>query len=132
MSTSSSNAVSDKQVSYGTRMTYILGFVLSLALTLAGYLLVKSHIANHHLSPSDTFMTAVLPLLAIIQLFAQLIFFLHLDKESKPRWNLLVLSFAALIVLVIVVGSLWIMYHLNYNMTPQQQNDYLLKQDGGI
>ena len=120
------------QVSFGTNATYFIGFLLSMVLTIVGYLLVRKHIANHHLYPSDTFLTVALPLLAVVQLFAQLVFFLHLDRESKPRWNLLVLGFAVIVVLIILIGSLWIMNHLDYNMSPKQQNDYLLKQDGGI
>ena len=77
-------------------------------------------------------MVAALAVLAITQLLVQLVFFLHIDKERKPRWNLAVLLFAALIVFIIVGGSLWIMYHLNYNMSPQQMNQYMLQQDGGI
>lgn len=118
--------------SYGTTLTYVSGFVLSLALTMCAYLLVKRHVANHHISPTDTFMVIGLSILALTQLVAQLVFFLHLDTESKPRWNLVVLGFAVVIVVIVVAGSLWIMYHLNYNMTPRQQSNYLLHQDGGV
>ncbi len=121
-----------QEANYGSALTYVSGFVLSLALTICAYLLVKRHIANHHVSPTDTFMVIALSLLALTQLVTQLVFFLHLDNESKPRWNLVVLGFAVIIVVIIVAGSLWIMYHLNYNMTPQQQSNYLLHQDGGV
>ncbi|HEX5447609.1 MAG TPA: cytochrome o ubiquinol oxidase subunit IV [Candidatus Saccharimonadales bacterium] len=121
-----------KRQNHGSIWSYISGFGLSLILTMEAYLLTKHHVASHHLTPSDTAMRAVLPILAVIQLLVQLVFFLHMDKESKPRWNLVALFFAFITVLIIVGGSLWIMYHLNYNMTPQQMNNYLLNQDGGI
>lgn len=118
--------------SFGNTFTYVSGFVLSLALTLCAYLLVRRHIANHHVSPTDTFMVIALSILALTQLVAQLVFFLHLDNKSTPRWNLVVLGFALIVVVIIAAGSLWIMYHLNYNMTPQQQSHYLLQQNGGL
>lgn len=123
---------SKPDASYGSVFTYTSGFVLSLALTLCAFWLVRLHVSHHHISPTDKFMVIALASLALTQLLAQLIFFLHLDRESKPRWNLVVLGFAVIIVVIIVAGSLWIMYHLNYNMTPQQQSNYLLHQDGGV
>lgn len=126
------DSIKGERVGFGSRASYIKGFVLSLALTLLAYLLVHTHLAHHHQFPPDAFMGIALPVLAVIQLIVQLVFFLHVHKESKPRWNLVVMLFAALVVLIIVIGSLWIMYHLNYNMTPQQQNYYLLQQDGGL
>lgn len=117
---------------FGSIWTYVSGFILSLSLTLSAYFLVRHHLSTHHLYPSDKFMLAALAVLAITQLIVQLVFFLHIDKERKPRWNLAVLLFAALIVFIIVGGSLWIMYHLNYNMSPQQMNQYMTQQDGGL
>ncbi|HVS78892.1 MAG TPA: cytochrome o ubiquinol oxidase subunit IV [Candidatus Saccharimonadales bacterium] len=117
---------------FGSIWSYVIGFGLSLALTGLAYLSVRHHLATHHTFPTDTAMLVILSTLAISQLIVQLVFFLHLDKESKPRWNLMVLGFAVMVVVIIVAGSLWIMYHLNYNMTPQQMNNYLQQQDGGI
>ena len=66
----------------------------------------------------------------------QLVFFLHLDEESGPRYKLAAFGFMALILLIVVVGSLWIMQHLNYNMThmsPQDKNDYMtIQKDKGF
>jgi cytochrome o ubiquinol oxidase operon protein cyoD len=35
--------------------------------------------------------------------------------------NLMALAFGLLIVLLVVLGSLWIMSHLNHNMVPMEQ-----------
>lgn len=127
-----SKITKDKNSSWGNELTYFCGFVLSLGLTMTTYLLVKKHLSTHHLYPSDKFMLVSLIFLAIIQLFVQLIFFLHLDRERKPRWNLQVMFFMLMILLIIVVGSLWIMANLNYRMadSPQQVKQYLNSQDG--
>jgi cytochrome o ubiquinol oxidase operon protein cyoD len=132
-----------KSVSTGSYLSYIIGFVLSLALTLTAFALVKHHLDTHHLSPSDNYMLAALAGLAITQLFVQLIFFLHLDRESKPWWNNTALAFAAIVVVILVGGSIWIMANLNYHhgphnvthtghtlATPQQTTQYIIQDEG--
>lgn len=115
----------------GTVWTYIVGFGLSLALTMTAYLAVRHHIGTHHVFPTDNVMIAILASLAIAQLFAQLVFFLHLNRESRPRWNLLVFMFMALVLVIIVGGSLWIMNNLNYSLTSKQASQYLKDQESG-
>ena len=44
--------------------------------------------------------------------------YLHLGLESKPRWNLMMFLFMVLLIFVLVGGSMWIMYNLNYNVMP--------------
>jgi cytochrome o ubiquinol oxidase operon protein cyoD len=129
--------------SAGTGLTYISGYLLSLTLTLIAFALVRRHINSHHLSPSDTFMLAALAGLALIQLFVQLTFFLHLDRESKPWWNNTALAFAVVVVFILVGGSIWIMTNLNYHHGPQnvthtghvlhgpaQTNQYIIQDEG--
>lgn len=121
-----------EEASPGSIRAYITGFILSITLTSLAFFLVHTHLRNNHVFPTDKVMVICLSILAVTQLLVQLVFFLHLDKESRPRWNLTVLLFAVTVVIIIVAGSLWIMYHLNYNMSPQQMNNYMLQQDGGI
>jgi cytochrome o ubiquinol oxidase operon protein cyoD len=96
--------------SHGTYKSYIIGFVLSLVLTFASYFAVtlgvfegnKTHI--------------IIALLALAQFFVQLVFFLHLNSEEGPRWNLVSFIFTLIITIILVIGSLWVMYHMNYHM----------------
>ena len=111
---------------------YVSGFVLSLLFTLTAFGLVEAHVHSGHTVFSHPFLIGTTAVLALAQFCAQLYFFLHLGRETKPRWKLLVLGFMILVVLIIVVGSIWIMYNLNYRMTPQQMNTYMLNQNGGI
>jgi heme/copper-type cytochrome/quinol oxidase subunit 4 len=88
-------------------------------------------------------MLVALAVLALTQLFVQLTFFLHLDRESKPWWNNIVLAFAVTCVFIIVGGSIWIMSNLNYHHGPQdvthtghvlqnpsQTNRYIIQDEG--
>jgi cytochrome o ubiquinol oxidase operon protein cyoD len=110
---------------------YIIGFASSIALTVSAYYFVQLHLSSGHRTPSDHILPALLACLAVIQLVVQLRFFLHVGQEPKPRWKLVALISAIIVVLTLVLGSIWIMDNLNYNMrTPQQTNTYLQSQDG--
>lgn len=111
---------------------YINGFVLSILFTLVAFGLVEYHIHSGHTVFSHPFLIGATVVLALAQFFAQMYFFLHLGRETKPRWKLLVLCFMILVVFIVVAGSIWIMYNLNYHMTPQQINTYMLNQNGGV
>src|SRR6266567_1195143 len=104
--------------------SYITGFILSFALTVTAYILVANHLL------SGWMIVAVILTLALVQLVVQLFFFLHLGQEAKPRWNLIFFLSTVSIILIIVIGSLWIMKNLNYNMTPADMNTYIFKNEG--
>lgn len=91
----------------GNVKSYTIGFILSILLTLAAYLSVERRILQ---GPMLTFWII---LLGIGQTWVQLRLFLHLGEEAWPKWNLLSFLFMALVVLIIVGGSVWIMTHLN-------------------
>ena len=103
---------------------YTIGFVLSVVLTLLAYGAVVNHWA------AGWVLVALIIGLAIVQLVIQLVFFLHLGNETKPRWNLLTFLFMMMVLLIIVVGSLWIMNNLNYNMmmSPEEMDTYMMQQ----
>ncbi len=109
-----------------TLKSYIIGFVLSLILTLFAYFTVEEK-----LLVSDTLVYTICSA-AFIQALVQLYFFLHLGQESKPHWNMLIFFFMAMILAIVVVGSLWIMHHLNYNMTPTIDVENFLRQQRGL
>ena len=56
--------------------------------------------------------------LAITQMGIHLVFFLHITTGPDNTNNVLALAFGILTVLLVVVGSLWIMADLNGNMMP--------------
>jgi cytochrome o ubiquinol oxidase subunit IV len=110
---------------HSTLRSYITGFILSIVFTLLAYFAVVSHLV------SGGVLIVIIIGFAIVQLMVQLIFFLHIGQESKPRWNLTFFLSTASIVLLIVVASLWIMNHLNYNMmSPASMDQQILKGEG--
>jgi cytochrome o ubiquinol oxidase subunit IV len=59
-----------------------------------------------------------LVVLAIAQMGVHLVFFLHITTGPDNTNNILALAFGLLIVILVVMGSLWIMANLNDNMMP--------------
>jgi len=46
----------------------------------------------------------------------QLVYFLHMDRSSEQRWNVLTFIFTIKVLAIILVGSLWVMHNMNANM----------------
>lgn len=124
MSEQTRATVAHHDPSRGTLASYVTGYIFSVYLTVTAYLLVYNHLLRH------TLLTIVIVGLALIQFLVQMVFFLHLGRETKPRWKLVVMLFMITIVLILVIGSLWIMSNLNYRMTPEQMNTYMQNQQG--
>lgn len=99
-----------------TLYSYILGFVLSVVLTLIAFGVVEQHLITQHVVPPHKIIVPILVTLALIQLLVQLVCFLHLGKKENSGWNIMTFVFALFIVVTFVGGSLWIMNHLNHSM----------------
>lgn len=111
-------------------LSYLIGFLLSIVLTIAAYLLVVNEGLRDKIAPAA--VVIILSLLASAQLIVQLLFFLHLGDESKPRWRLMSFIFAFTILGIIVFGSLWIMFDMNSRMmmSPTDMINYMNRQSG--
>ncbi|MES2136170.1 MAG: cytochrome o ubiquinol oxidase subunit IV [Pseudomonadota bacterium] len=59
-----------------------------------------------------------LVVLAIAQMGVHLVFFLHITSGPDNTNNVLALAFGVLIVFLVMVGTIWIMAHMNANMAP--------------
>jgi cytochrome o ubiquinol oxidase operon protein cyoD len=92
---------------------YLIGFGLSVILTAIPFGLVMSGVLE-----SKTATAFAITLLAVVQIVVHMVYFLHLDPRSEGGWNLMALIFTAVILIIALTGSLWIMYHLQQNMAP--------------
>ncbi len=114
----------NNQPTHGSVVSYTAGFIISLLLTAIPYFIVVNKLLTGWI------LDVAIAELAMVQLVVQLVFFLHLGQETKPRWNLLMFVSAVSIIFILVTGSIWIMNHLNYNMSPKQMNEYLIHDEG--
>lgn len=108
--------------------SYVVGFILSLVFTFIPYYLVVEKVF------AGSALLVTIFGFAILQMIIQIVFFLHLGREKGPRWQLAFFVSTVGIILVVVAGSLWIMNHLHYNMTPVTPADASKKlvEDEGI
>jgi cytochrome o ubiquinol oxidase operon protein cyoD len=92
-----------------------LGLGFSIVLTVAAFYLAGSTLIYGPVIP------VALIVLAIAQMGVHLVFFLHITTGPDNTNNVLALAFGILVVFLIVVGSIWIMDHLNQNIMPMEQ-----------
>lgn len=105
---------------------YTVGFLASLLLTMTSFLIVT----EEWLTGASLTMAALLAL-ASVQLVVQLVCFLHLGADKDPFSRTGTFLFAVGTLLIIIVGSLWIMNNLDYrmHMSPESMEDYMLEQN---
>ena len=96
--------------SRGSAKSYALGFCLSLVLTAISFASVMTGAL-----PRSTVLPMILAM-AVLQIVVQLVCFLHMNTTSESGWNVLALAFTAVITMILVFGSVWIMQHLDHNM----------------
>lgn len=90
---------------------YIAGLIGCVLLTIISFWAVIST----HFSKSEIFL--IIFFSAIIQFLVQVICFLRLNTQTEQaKINVMSILFTIVILITIVSGSLWIMWHLNYNM----------------
>jgi cytochrome o ubiquinol oxidase subunit IV len=92
---------------------YAIGFGLSVLLTAVPFWLVMGQVLA---SPAVT--AAVILALAAVQVVVHMVYFLHMNAKVEQGWSLLALIFTAVLVVIMLSGSIWVMHHLNTNMMP--------------
>ncbi|KQM84809.1 hypothetical protein ASE70_04450 [Sphingomonas sp. Leaf22] len=103
---------------HGSRREYVIGFLLSVVLTAIPFALVMTN------AFADTRITAAIVMIcAIVQIVVHMIYFLHMNTKSENGWTLMALIFTAILVVIVLSGSLWVMYHMNLNMMPQMSGE---------
>ena len=89
---------------------YTTGFVLAVILTVIPFWLVMGNV----LDPSMT--RIVIVGFAAVQLVVHMIYFLHLNAKSESGWNMMALILTVILLVIVLGGSIWVMYHMNANM----------------
>lgn len=96
--------------SHGSVKSYMVGFVLSVILTVIPFGLVMFP------SMSKDAILAIILVFAVVQVIVHLVYFLHLDRSSEQRWNVIAFIFSAVIIAFLVGLSLWIMFSIHHFM----------------
>jgi len=93
-------------------VSYVVGFGLALLLTAISFWVAST---GTLWGPG---VATGLVVLAIAQMGVHLVFFLHITSGPDNTNNVLALAFGVLIVFLVMVGTIWIMAHMNANMGP--------------
>ena len=94
---------------------YLIGLALSVVATAVAFFLSGTSLVWQPSIP------ATLIVLAIAQMGVHVVFFLHITTRPDSVNNVMALTFGVFVVFVLIVGSVWIMTHLNYNMLPMER-----------
>lgn len=103
----------DDGVPHVSAREYLTGFVLSVILTAIPFWLVMDGVIAN-----STVAAIVLLAFAAVQVVVHMVYFLHMNAKSEGGWNLFALIFTLVLVVIVLAGSLWVMYHMNTNMMP--------------
>jgi cytochrome o ubiquinol oxidase subunit IV len=99
-------------------ISYVVGLGLALLLTGVSFWVAST---SNIWGPG---VAMGLVVLAIAQMGVHLVFFLHITSGPDNTNNVLALAFGVLIVFLVMIGTIWIMGHLNANMgvSPELMN----------
>ncbi|HEX6741587.1 MAG TPA: cytochrome o ubiquinol oxidase subunit IV [Sphingomicrobium sp.] len=99
-------------------ISYLIGLGLALVLTGISFWVASTSVLW---GPG---VAVGLVVLAIAQMGVHLVFFLHITSGPDNTNNVLALAFGVLIVFLVMVGTIWIMAHMNANMgvSPELMN----------
>ena len=93
-------------------MAYVLGLALALILTGVSFWVASTGVLW---GPG---VATGLVVLAVAPMGVHLVFFLHITSGPDNTNNVLALAFGVLIVFLVMVGTIWIMAHMDANMAP--------------
>jgi len=104
------------------RWSYLIGAALSVGLTLlafgaalsTGSTLLPLGVSKPGLSRTTALW--IIALAAVLQILAQLRFFLHIDLSRQKREDLQLILFSLLLLSFMVGGTLWILGNLSQRM----------------
>lgn len=92
--------------------SYIIGFILSALLIGVAFDLVHNHVI---VDPAR--LSLWVSVIAIVVMLVQAFSFLGLHMRNEDgKMDMMSFLFTIFVAIIVIVGNLWIMYNLNYNM----------------
>jgi len=101
---------------HGSYRSYLIGFALSVVLTLIPFWMVLGDVADNALVT-----LGVIFALGAVQIVVHVHYFLHVNLKVDEGWQVMSLLFTAILLVIILAGSIWVMGHLRDNMMPAHE-----------
>lgn len=95
---------------------YLKGFIFSVILTVIPFYCVMSGTIT-----SVPMLIAIIFGLGAIQMMVHVVYFLHLTVSAEDGWQAMSVVFTIMLVVIVLVGSIWVMAHLHENMMPAHE-----------
>lgn len=100
-------------VPHGSLRDYVIGFALSVVLTVIPFWLVMGGATL-----SKGIVAFVVIAFAVAQMVVHVVYFLHLKPGTEDGWNMTSLVFTLILVAITLAGSIWVMFQMDANMMP--------------
>src|SRR6202051_82270 len=100
----------DTGAGHGSVRSYVIGFILSVVLTVAAFGLVTQQVMG------ATESIIAIAVLAFIQILVHLVFFLHMNTSSSQRWNVVAFGFTVMVAVIVIGGTLWVLHNVGAHM----------------
>ncbi|MEO0881970.1 MAG: cytochrome o ubiquinol oxidase subunit IV [Pseudomonadota bacterium] len=102
--------------SHGSYRSYLIGFGLSVVLTVIPFWVVMSGSVNNAI-----LAIGIIFALGAAQILVHIYYFLHVTLKAEDGWQAMSIAFTAIILVIVLAGSIWVMFHLHENMMPAHE-----------
>ncbi|MEM9229232.1 MAG: cytochrome o ubiquinol oxidase subunit IV [Pseudomonadota bacterium] len=102
--------------SHGSYRAYVIGFALSVVLTVIPFWIVMGEATD-----SQLLALVVIFGMGAVQILVHVHYFLHVTVKAEEGWQAMSLVFTAILLVIVLAGSIWVMFHLHENMMPAHE-----------
>ncbi|MCA1336616.1 cytochrome o ubiquinol oxidase subunit IV [Pseudooceanicola marinus] len=106
---------------HGTFGSLMTGFAMAVILTVLPFGLVMGDTGL-----SREVLIGLIMGMGGLQIIVHLVYFLHVNKNVEQGWTLVATIFSVIILVIVLIGSLWVMHNMNQNMMPMPDMDEMM------
>ena len=100
----------------GSYKSYLTGFALSVILTVIPFAVVMTGAVD-----SLALALGIIFIFGAAQILVHVYYFLHVTIKAEQGWQAMSLVFTAVLLVIVLAGSIWVMFHLHENMMPAHE-----------
>lgn len=104
------------QETHGSYRSYLIGFALSVVLTIIPFWIVMADVTDN-----IAWALVIIFGLGAVQILVHIYYFLHVTLKAEEGFQAMSLIFTAIVLVIILAGSIWVMFHLHENMMPAHE-----------
>ncbi|MEM1005206.1 MAG: cytochrome o ubiquinol oxidase subunit IV [Pseudomonadota bacterium] len=104
------------KASHGTFKSYVIGFLLSVVLTLIPFWIVLGDVTDN-----TVWAVVIIFTLGATQMMVHIHYFLHVSLKVEQGWQAMSLGMTVLLLVIVMAGSIWVMFNLEENMMPAHE-----------